>query len=127
MPQSASRFVILRHEQAGAVHWDLMLEAGESLTTWQLLEDPRRLASAGDTTVIPARRIGDHRKAYLDCEGPVSRNRGHVTRLDRGTYEPIDTRREQWTVRLAGSLFGGVFRLEKGQGANEDWRIQRLD
>ena len=32
-----SRFVILHHRLAGGEHWDLMLEHGESLATWQLL------------------------------------------------------------------------------------------
>ncbi len=126
MPQPAPRFVILRHALGDAVHWDLMLETADALTTWQLLDDPHRLASPDEHAAIPACRIGDHRKDYLDYEGPLTRNRGHVTRLDRGTYEPIDIQPHGWTVRFTGSLLNGTFHLEKLTAPDDAWRCQRL-
>ena len=55
------------------MHWDLMLDTGETLRTWRL--EP---ALPG---VIRAEPLGNHRRAYLDYEGPVSGNRGSVQRL----------------------------------------------
>jgi len=83
-------FVLLEHDTtqaAGvppaerAVHWDLLIEAAgcERLRTWRLAANP--LQTAGD---IPARPLPDHRRAYLDFEGAVSGERGHVRRLARG-------------------------------------------
>ena len=41
-----------------------------------------RLVVEMDAEVLP-----DHRLAYLDYEGPISGDRGSVTRWDRGTYD----------------------------------------
>ncbi len=73
------RFVILEHDSP-YLHWDLMLEVGEILKTWRLQKEPE------PGKVIPSEASFDHRKKYLDYEGPVSGNRGHVTRWDAGTY-----------------------------------------
>lgn len=73
------RFVILEHTWEG-VHWDFMLEFGGKLKTWRLPQLPQpgvRLSA----TALP-----DHRLAYLEYEGPVSRGRGVVRRVERGTY-----------------------------------------
>jgi hypothetical protein len=55
-----------------------MIEAGDVLRTWALAEEP-----AIDRE-IAATPLPDHRLAYLDYEGPVSRGRGTVTQWDRG-------------------------------------------
>jgi hypothetical protein len=74
------RFVVLEHDHP-ELHWDLMLETGDVLRTWRLLRPPDTLGES-----IDAIAIGDHRKAYLDYEGPVSGGRGHVKRWDAGEY-----------------------------------------
>jgi len=99
------RFVILHHRLDQGEHWDLMLERGEVLWTWQLLLEPVNAASLP----IPARRIADHRKDYLTYEGPVSGDRGTVRRVDSGTYqiESLGPERIELTIgagRLSGSL-----------------------
>ncbi len=77
-------FVILKHTLPDeTVHWDLMLQQGEVLQTWQLRVPPQQWA---DAPVI-AQNIFDHRLKYLDYEGPLSDNRGSITRHDRGRYE----------------------------------------
>lgn len=73
------RFVILEHDWP-VLHWDLMLEVEDRLRTWRLAEPPNRIRA------VPAQPIGDHRLEYLDYEGPVSRDRGRVVRLDAGEY-----------------------------------------
>lgn len=111
MAQLARAYVILRHEQLNGTHWDLMLDLGEALATWQLRSDPSGLADSAVEAKIPALRIADHRRAYLEYEGPVSSDRGHVTRVDSGTYEVINHSPCGWTVRLAGTLLAGNFKL----------------
>ena len=74
------RFVILEHDHP-TLHWDLMLEADGVLKTWRLARPPLR-----EHASIAATKLADHRLAYLDYEGPVSGDRGTVTRWDRGVY-----------------------------------------
>lgn len=91
------RFVLLRHEiesnQQGDSHWDLMLEAGDSLLTWRLNALPKS-ASIRKMQSLLAKRIADHRPVYLDYEGEISGNRGSVRQVLKGTYvqlSEIDT------------------------------------
>ena len=101
------RFVVLEHDHP-RLHWDLMLEAGETLRSWRLAEPP-----AVDR-VIAAERIGDHRRAYLDYEGPVSGGRGSVKRFDAGTFEWIEDTETRVLIRLDGVKLRGTMRLEEG-------------
>ncbi|MCS7047501.1 MAG: hypothetical protein NZO58_14185, partial [Gemmataceae bacterium] len=85
------RYVILEHDHP-ALHWDFMLERGDVLRTWRLPAPP----SIGK---IAAQALADHRRAYLDYEGPVSGNRGTVRRWDAGTYATITPETGQsWTI-----------------------------
>ena len=126
MPEPLRRFVLLRHESSETGHWDLMLDTGDALATWQLLDDPHALGSGAPAAPLRARRLRDHRRAYLDHEGPVSRHRGQVTRVDGGEYAMLAQEPDSWTVRLAGSLLNGTFRLVAGEGPDELWELHYL-
>ena len=91
------RFVILFHKVAAAYvnltgrkdHFDLMIECAQDdgLATWTLPENPfdKLAADCGPTKLaIPTIRIENHRTEYLTYEGPVSNDRGHVTRVAQG-------------------------------------------
>lgn len=84
-----ARFALLRHtlprESTSPSHWDLMLENGPALTTFRLLELPKRLTS-GPMLAFPAERLSDHRMKYLAYEGLVSGNRGSVQQIATGNY-----------------------------------------
>ncbi len=123
MSEPRPRFVLLHHELADSSHWDLMLETGDRLATWQLLDDPRLLAGPGGPLSVRARSIGDHRRAYLDYEGPVSNNRGHVTRIDGGHYLTVERGAGMWRFELEGTLLKGIFELTPS--ANE-WTFHRV-
>lgn len=116
----ATRFVILHHITADGEHWDLMLERGGVLMTWQLPRNP----SEGDCLPLAARRIRDHRKAYLDYEGIVSGNRGHVKRVDQGLLEPKAISEDLLIFRLSGSLLVGEFRLDRD---DDGWTLRRAE
>ena len=64
------------HEGFGELHYDLMCESspGSALMTWRAPDWP---PVAGDELI----RIGDHRRDYLEYQGPVSNNRGSVRRV----------------------------------------------
>jgi hypothetical protein len=100
------RYVILLHDltpestplgSGRGTHWDLMFEWGETLRTWAVPRQP----SPGKSD--QAEQLADHRLAYLDYEGPVSGNRGHVTRWDQGSYEVLAELEHELRVRLRGA------------------------
>jgi len=106
------RFVILHHRLDDGEHWDLMLEQGDVLLTWQLLRDPILPANYP----IPARRIGDHRKAYLNYEGPLTGGRGTVRSVDSGSLVDIEDTAQGLRIVLAGKRLCGSFLLRKAGG-----------
>lgn len=115
------RFVILQHDHP-ELHWDLMLQAGETLRTWRLAQAPEIPG-----TEIAATAIGDHRPMYLDYEGPVSGGRGHVVRWDQGTFaeeSPVRSE-ERLVVRLAGKRLKGQAVLQRVCG--DRWSFQFSD
>lgn len=95
-----ARFVVLEHRWNG-VHWDFMLERGGTLRTWAL-----------DAPIVegeerPARALPDHRMAYLEYEGPISGDRGSVSRVDEGVYIPIEWTDDRVRARLEGRQLVG--------------------
>ena len=116
-------YVILHHTGHGPEHWDLMLDTGESLATWQLLGDPQQMT----TEPLNACRIGDHRRAYLKQEGPVSGDRGKVKPVDRGTYELLEQSERSWVIRLQGDRMQGTFQLTLEHRRAGTWSFQRRE
>lgn len=117
---SALRFVILHHTLHGGEHWDLMLERDGMLATWQLLGEPTGI----NALPIPARRIGDHRIAFLEYEGPISGDRGRVTRYDSGFYEPESATDRAWVIVLTGRRLTGPLRLKSVSDADDRWVLE---
>ena len=115
-----NRFVILHHLSPSGEHWDLMLEEKETLLTWQLMTEPR----SPESCPIECRRIKDHRKHYLDYEGPISGGRGFVTRIDHGRYEIMAADHDALAIRIEGSRLVGDFRLERSDPASKSrWTL----
>ena len=99
------RFVVLTHDHPFP-HWDLMLEAGEALRTWRLLQAP------DSTGNVDAEPLPDHRLHYLDYEGPVSGGRGEVKQWDRGVYALLDESPARIDIRLQGEILAGRYVLQ---------------
>lgn len=95
-----------------------MLERGDVLLTWQLSAEPKQHTSLP----IFARRIGDHRIAYLTYEGPISGNRGTVQRVDAGTVEFEQITGDACVFTLGAGRLEGRFRLDRESG---DWVLSR--
>ena len=111
------RFVILRHDSPRGLHFDLLLEMGQALKTWALPQPPE----SGIEMTCEA--LPDHRPAYLDYEGPVSGDRGSVTRWDRGTCEiqrPNDT---ELVLELSGEKLAGRATLKQSLEDSRRWRF----
>lgn len=114
------RFVLLEHSWNG-VHWDFMLESadGRVLHTWAI-----------DAPVVPehdlpARRLADHRTAYLDHEGEVSGGRGVVRRVDCGEYEVVEWADDRVRVRLDGAQLVGLVELRAvSRGGDGGWMLR---
>ena len=89
------RYVVLRHEQIDEPHFDLMFETspGSLLATWRSDEWPL-------TSRSHLEPLGDHRRAYLDYEGPVSGNRGGVRRVAAGMHVVRDDHPTHLTLEL---------------------------
>ena len=102
------KFVILRHEFSASNersdHWDLMLEDDNALLTWSLESLPNA-QSAVVGTILP-----EHRKVYLSYEGPISEDRGTVSRWDSGEFSWI-SRQSVLAVRLRGKRLCGELRI----------------
>src|SRR5437868_12076808 len=89
------RYVVLHHTGVDEPHYDLMFESapGSPLMTWRATDWP---LAAGDQLT----RIGDHRSEYLDYEGPVSNDRGHVRRIVAGSLA-VTASESQITLEIA--------------------------
>jgi hypothetical protein len=113
------RFVILHHLlPAGhdrGTHFDLMLETGGVLRTWSLAELPTM------GKAVPAESLPDHRLAYLTYEGPVSGDRGSVSRVEEGEFEVMAESGELLHVRLAGRVFRGNLELRREENSLAAW------
>ena len=116
------RFVILHHETPAkslrATHWDFMLEWGDVLRTWALAAEPC------DAIPLSAEALADHRTAYLQYEGPVSGDRGHVTQWDAGQFELTSASDDELRCELRGGRLVGtamLSRSEKSHGGDQRW------
>lgn len=91
------RYVILRHDGIADPHFDLMFEtsADSLLTTCRVSTWPME-ANAAIT------RLTDHRRAYLEYEGPVSGGRGQVKRVAAGTCDVTTNADGSTVLRIAG-------------------------
>ena len=117
------RYAILHHRLSNGEHWDLLLETGDVLAAWQLPNQP----TSRQTLPLTAVRIADHRKRYLDYEGPISRNRGTVARFDGGEYDLQEQTDDCWIVDLRGHVLRGRFRLVRPASASRNtWSFEAL-
>ncbi|HKQ50346.1 MAG TPA: DNA polymerase ligase N-terminal domain-containing protein [Phycisphaerae bacterium] len=114
---TTTEFVVLRHEDREGVHYDLMIDTGAALATWKCSGPPE---SAGESPIF-CRQIGDHRRAYLDYEGPISGGRGEVRRHDRGHCEILNQSGDVWTVAFHGWKLNGLYELSRNEG--DVWRL----
>ena len=118
-----NEFVILVHSGYGPIHYDLMLRRNDTLVTWQIPYPPETFV---ENKPVGTRKILDHRLAYLDHEGPISKARGSVVRADKGSYEVIAMTETYWCVRLHGKKINGRFELRLQGPDPNAWTMTRV-
>jgi hypothetical protein len=115
------RFVIQHHQLPDGEHWDLMIEAGDALWTWQLGSPPQALGR----DPVPALRIADHRTAYLTYEGPISGDRGTVRIAERGTCRVLEETETLLRLEVQGQDLAGRFELRRVDSVGDRWALVR--
>jgi len=116
------QYVILRHDHP-ELHWDLMLEEGDVLKTWRLPQPPEIDPASDETSLdLTAEALPDHRLVYLEYEGPVSGDRGEVSRWDRGTFTLLERSEDQLVALLTGEELAGRLTLKKQDSENR-WTL----
>lgn len=115
--------VILHHETPVNAtvdsHLDFMLQANDALLTWRWREIPQ------GHQVFVASRLANHRVEYLTLEGKLSGNRGIVTRIDHGTFEPpIENTPQQFSILIQTTKLQGE--LVAHMLADEQWEFRFL-
>jgi hypothetical protein len=103
------RYVILTHDHP-VLHWDLMLDNGDALRTWRLSRPPDAVEE------IVAEPLADHRRAYLDYQGPVSGGRGEVRRWDAGDFVLLEEKGDRLKLRFDGTKLKGVATVTRPVG-----------
>ncbi len=115
------RFVVLFHEcpldRPRPSHWDFMLEADRALRTWALS------CPLDELTEQIADELPDHRTAYLDYEGPVSGDRGYVTRWDTGELHWLVDEPTKVVVELEGKRLRGIVTFTRDADNAQRWRF----
>lgn len=108
-PTNSLRFALLNHDHP-TPHCDILLQEGGRLLSWS--GEPGCHCRTGRSVV----QRPDHRLLYLDYEGPVSGNRGHVTRIDAGRLTWIVCMPDRVRVRLSGEQYQGILELNRAEG-----------
>lgn len=103
------RYVIQEHTTAAGIHWDLMFEEGDALTTFRL----ERMPASSGTEKIRAEKIFDHPLRFLTYEGPVQQGAGLVRIADRGACRTEKWDDEAIVVKLTGNVLTGEFVLTR--------------
>jgi hypothetical protein len=115
------RFAILHHRMPSgsgrASHFDFLLQSGDVLRSWALSGQP------SEGRAIEAQPLADHRLIYLDYEGPVSGNRGTVTRWDGGTFQWLSDTPQIVRVQIAGARLVGTVSLIPESAAGQKWNF----
>jgi len=112
-----NRFVIHKHTQGNEVHWDLMIEAGDTLKTWRLDAPPEKLA----TQKTKATSIFDHDKKFLTYQGPVNNGKGTVEIADEGNCTIKSVAKDDTKIDFQGRILKGKFRITAQQN---DWLLE---
>ncbi|QDV49082.1 DNA polymerase ligase N-terminal domain-containing protein [Gimesia fumaroli] len=116
------QYVILRHDFP-ELHWDLMLEYEGVLKTWRLPGAPEIDPASDESSIdLVAEVLPDHRIAYLEYEGPVSGDRGVVSRWDRGSLTLLEYNDDSLVALLTGEELAGRVTLKK-KDQEKQWSL----
>ena len=89
-----------------------MIETGASLMTWRIAIDD--LSSLMNGIEINGTRIADHRKTYLDYQGPVRSGSGRVELYDTGICDCLPPLNERYVIKISGRKLKGELIIDEG-------------
>lgn len=116
-----SQFVILRHTlpegSERTSHFDLMLELDGALLTWAI----DSLPSAASQTAM---ELPPHRIDYLTYEGPVSNNRGEVSRVAAGRMQWLCHDPDRYEIALEAAQSWERIKLQRIAGPR--WSVMAI-
>ena len=128
------RIVLLHHtisptnpDQAGrSDHFDLMVEPNDSSDLWTWACEQNPFESSNQNRQTSVQRLPDHRRVYLDYEGFVSKDQGHVRQVASGFYQgQLNSDALSLKVKLTPadnqSLISGSVELSRSEGTA--WKI----
>lgn len=130
MPAGPPTVLLLHELPDGTSHVDWMIapdsEGREPLITFRL---DHRVDEMTDGQRLLARRIGDHRPAYLTYEGAVSGGRGTVRRLARGVVVSWRRAGDRWRMEVEwadpqGRSRRQELRVSRPGAAQDLWLIE---
>lgn len=111
--------VLLHHEQRTGSHYDWLLvspnPSAAGLTTFRIAPCS---AEWEDRAVFSMQQLPDHRMVYLSYEGPISRDRGRVRRVDQGTHLPRLWSDSRIITEVALRHWNGRVDLRRTDGSN---------
>ena len=119
MSEENKRFVIQEHTRGTDVHWDFMLESGETLQTYRLDKAPKEVLHQTAKAV----KIFNHPLKFLTYQGPVNKGTGNVRLTEAGTYQIIHQKHNQIELNLSGQILKGNFTLIHIK--NDEWQLSR--
>ena len=105
--KNSRKFVIQKHTKGEAVHWDLMLEAGQVLETYRIDLPPEEISGK----LVEAVKIFDHSVKFLTYQGSVEQGKGLVEIADSGIYRIISKTDAQTEFQFEGKILKGKFAL----------------
>lgn len=105
------RFVVLHHTMPSysdrLSHWDIMIEEGEDLLTWALLDEPF------SQVIQESQRLNNHRLEYLEYEGEISGGRGNVKRWDNGEINFLSSSADSYEFEMKGERLKARAKLKR--------------
>ncbi len=122
------RFAVLKHVRQTDIHWDLLLQLPDRplLATWQIRVAPAAWNSQFEA--IPAIAIPDHRLIYLDFQGEIPGDRGHVTHVDGGVLKLQRAEENFINGYLQGHNLNGPLALTRPKTdrpeASQHWQLE---
>lgn len=115
--RNMKQFVILEHTKNRQVHWDFMIEKGETLETWRLDLPPDKLPGCNCNAV----KIFDHPLKFLSYEGPVNQGAAMVKSVESGTYVLLEESHNSRQLELKGKILKGQCTLTQIEA--DRWEI----
>jgi bifunctional non-homologous end joining protein LigD len=119
MSRENKKFVIQQHSTALGVHWDFMLQIGDSLQTYRLDKAPQQVIHNSANAV----KIFDHPLKFLTYQGSVNKGRGSVRIAEAGSYEIAHHAHDRLELDLNGKILKGKFTLSHIEGDN--WQFSK--